>query len=95
MSLWCLNGTGVQAKAETLSPECLEIVDAARDALGACEAAGKAKDALIEEDEATFALLLKQRNEAIASAGVGQSVPWYLWAVMGVAGGVVLTRGLR
>lgn len=40
-------------------------------------------------------ILKKQRDEAINQITVPSAVPFYVWVVLGVAGGVVLTRGIR
>ena len=42
-------------------------------------------------------VLLKQRNDAIkrAEAAGAPSLPFYVWLVVGIASGVVLTRGIR
>ena len=37
----------------------------------------------------------KQRDDASDKADVGTSMPFYFWAVLGMAGGVILTRGIR
>jgi len=40
--------------------------------------------------------LMKQRNEAYEElAKRSDAYPWYFWGVIGIASGVVITRGLR
>jgi hypothetical protein len=36
-----------------------------------------------------------QRNEAIKAVRPESALPWWGWLVIGAAGGVILTRGLR
>ena len=41
-------------------------------------------------------MLTKQRNQLIADQpGPDKRLPFYVWVIVGIAGGVVLTRGLR
>ena len=39
--------------------------------------------------------ITEQRDLAVSRLDEGSSVKWYVWLVVGVAGGVILTRGLR
>lgn len=51
---------------------------------------------VIEKKNEMIHLVSKQRDALYDDAAKnGSNIPWYLWVVVGVAGGVVLTRGLR
>jgi hypothetical protein len=52
----------------------------------------KKHEATLEEYAAK---LEKQRDAAYERADDKSLLPWYGWVIIGVAGGVILTRGLR
>lgn len=64
--------------------------------LEGCEKSVQNWKGVVEKQDEYIAVLTKQRNEAMEKLGSEDSrLPWYVWAIVGVAGGVVLTRGLR
>lgn len=64
-----------------------------------CDVAVQRLKALTRTQDEYIALLERQRDQAFKElkdrGDGGGSLPWYAWAVLGVAGGVILTRGLR
>jgi hypothetical protein len=67
-----------------------------------CDFALKAALAEIEARKATDQLkdeyiqkLTAQRDKAYEAAEPGHGLPWFVWATVGVAAGVILTRGIR
>jgi hypothetical protein len=59
----------------------------------ACRDAQLDLKALLDSERRYATLVEKQAVEAIKSEPA--TVPWYVWLVVGAAGGVILTRGLR
>lgn len=83
----------------TVTTQSLATCDAR---LKACDDALNAALVEIEQlhkirkvDQEVIDKLMEQRNRAIAEMDTGSDMPWYLWTVLGIAGGVVITRGLR
>jgi hypothetical protein len=74
---------------------CEEALQAGIEAVNACEKTQQAYKALIVEDQETISLLIKQRNEAIASSSPSAHLPFYFWLVLGAASGIVLVRGFK
>lgn len=53
-------------------------------------------EALLAKEREHIALLIKQREELLRQSPTSTAqIPWYVWTVLGIAGGVVLTRGIR
>lgn len=61
----------------------------------ACEVARQDLKTLLKAEREYSAILEKQRKEALEAQQAPASTPWYVWLIVGAAGGVVLTRGLR
>lgn len=57
----------------------------------------KAMQKLLEIETKQGEILKKQRDSAVEALGdrSDMGIPWWVWGVVGVAGGVILTRGLR
>lgn len=68
--------------------KALQLCD---DALKSCTLQiGKQKELIKSQDELIMELI-KQRNEAFKELGSAEStVPWYVWGLVGLAGGLVL-----
>lgn len=64
-------------------------------ALTACEARVKVMDEMLTAEAELRRKVTEQRDAAISKLDEGATTKWYVWLVLGVAGGVVLTRGLR
>lgn len=71
----------LQSKADQLS-DCEKSVENWKGVASSCEDYSR--------------VLEKQRDEAIKRVGDhNDAMPWWSWVIIGAAGGVVLTRGLR
>lgn len=66
---------------------CSEVLDL-------CDKLVTSQKQQIQDQDQLIVKLIEQRNAALQASSTS-STPWYFWAVLGVAGGVVLTRGLR
>jgi hypothetical protein len=58
------------------------------------ELSAKQRD-LINAQDNLIVKVTKQRNEALDMVKPEAGIPWYVTIVVGIAGGVILTRGLR
>jgi hypothetical protein len=77
-----------KADEATCSAACQQVIEAYKAENGALRDLNEANEAYVEK-------LKKQRDEAYDKIDTGGHMPFYFWVVMGVAGGVVLTRGIR
>lgn len=74
------------------SAGALPLCDAA---LSACEERVKIMNDMLSAEAELRRKITEQRDVAVSKLESGSSVAWYVWVVVGVAGGVILTRGLR
>ena len=64
-------------------------------ALSSCEAEIEALKKLVTAEREFGDLMKKQRDNAYDKIETNSNIPFYVWVVVGVAGGVILTRGIR
>lgn len=76
-------------------PTCAETLDACKLAVDAQALYIDRLKLQVKEQGEYANLLRKQRDAAVDAAGGDSSLPGYFWVVIGIAGGVILTRGLR
>lgn len=85
-------------KAEEAAPSCPEVLALCDRTLGYCEESEAKTQERLDHSEKMIGTLIKQRNEAVSDA-ISNSSPDVLdivtYVVLGVAGGVILTRGIR
>lgn len=93
---------GALAIPTTSRTEAVNSPPTCADSLQRCDFALKAALAEIEARKATDQLkdeyiqkLTTQRDKAYEAAEPGWGLPFWAWIVVGVAGGVILTRGIR
>lgn len=66
------------------------------EALIATEKELELRKSLRIKDQEYQKILENQRNKAYDQLkDQGSLLPWYFWAILGTAGGVILTRGIR
>lgn len=76
--------------------ECDTVLKACDEALKQSLEQREKQRIYISNQEELVLLLSKQRNEAYEELSKkGENYPWYVWAIVGAATGVILTRGLR
>jgi Mg2+ and Co2+ transporter CorA len=76
-------------------PECDAVLSLCDSSLSECkELVRQTKELTVKQDDLILKLT-KQRNEALELAQPKTEFPWYVGVVLGIAGGVILTRGLR
>jgi hypothetical protein len=74
---------------------CDETLQLCDQAVTDCsELSAKQRDLIAAQDN-LIVKVTKQRNEALDMVKPEPSIPWYIWTVVGVAGGVILTRGIK
>lgn len=78
-----------------LRADCEVALKLCDEAVNALQADVVAKRELIDKQEELIKKLALQRNQAYDRLDDEIITPWYFWAVLGIAGGVILTRGLR
>ncbi len=72
-----------------------ERISACERGWGLCNQARADGEAVLAKEREHIALLIKQREELLRQEPSGGRIPWFVWTVLGVAGGVILTRGIR
>jgi hypothetical protein len=81
------------ATTATADPnKALPLCDAA---LTACEERVKIMGDMLAAESELRRKVTEQRDVAVNRLDSTSSIPWYVWTIVGVAGGVILTRGLR
>lgn len=77
-------------------PTCDETLKACDEALKLSAKQIETYKKLTKEQEELVKLLSEQRNAAYEKAQENaKTTDWYVWGIVGVAAGVILTRGLR
>ena len=76
-------------------PTCDETLNLCAESEARCQDLNVAQKRLVTEQDNLIVKVTKQRNEALEMVKPDPSMPWYVWTVMGIAGGVILTRGIR
>jgi hypothetical protein len=77
-------------------PTCDKVLELCDKSNTECQELARSQRDLIAAQDNLIVKVTKQRNEALDMVKPDStSFPWYVGIVLGVAGGVILTRGLR
>jgi hypothetical protein len=78
-----VKGTESKPSAEKALELCLESLDISTQQINA-------QRELLQTQDEYIVKLVKQRNELYEKVDTSSSIPWYLWALTGVAAGVII-----
>lgn len=85
----------VKGDIPVIGNSCDAVLNACEASEASCQELVKAQRELVGSQDNMIVKLTKQRNEALEMVKPEASMPWYIWTVVGIAGGVILTRGIR
>ena len=94
LTIVCALTLSLSLPAQNGAPE-VTTKDLCLDAYGACQSYNDALVKSLEKERELNAKLVEQRDAAVAKQEEPNRTPWYFWVIIGLAGGVVLTRGIR
>ena len=81
--------------AKASKADCDSTLEACDKAVTECTELNNKQRELIAAQDNLIVKVTKQRNEALDMVKPDSNIPWYITIVVGIAGGVILTRGLR